>query len=607
MDILAHIEDNEDNDTNTPRSYRDLFKEVQDMDIDNTPSVLQELYGSKHNPENDLFQSRHILDELDGQMDQHYEEYIQEKNQSERRDTIEDIEGVHQIYDQLNDVDEDEEKEVKNGTATFKNLRQYYMEDGEGEDKQEEYYLSGQKNDNKKQKEHFQTDNQFSSPSIDEPAERSSTETHDFEMQRNRGFSISDITNSGARKLVPGEGDKRQSSYDITTIPKINMDKILNSKVLKNNISSQDFNGRINETEGYDANLEDHEIRDKGESEAFSVARSLEINSYRAFMNKNKPTGSNTYRNSENSWLFNKSKNDIDEEESQQVYHNYDHSHTNELSLDPRLIQTMKTQDMIKDLLDLDSEILRTEPENNGMNELKDQIKGTKDKIYRIVEDYKEQVISMSGEVESLESKILALDKSQENLEFIKSDFQLHSYNVEQKVASEDPTVKMVAIDLIKQKSEEIRNMCDTVDAPENNNVALGSTMLSNQSYSETVPRFSGSNLRSQYQINFNSISDQLMDKINMSVNEYNQLKRKYNDVQFEIQKLNKRILNLASELSCVYSNTYDSPELSDQVTKSSEVQTILNDIDRSDIFSINSDKTGILQSELNELIQKQK
>ena len=100
----------------------------------------------------------------------------------------------------------------------------------------------------------------------------------------------------------------------------------------------------------------------------------------------------------------------------------------------------------------------------------------------------------MSGEVESLESKILALDKSQENLEFIKSDFQLHSYNVEQKVASEDPTVKMVAIDLIKQKSEEIRNMCDTVDAPENNNVALGSTMLSNQSYSETMPRFSGSN-----------------------------------------------------------------------------------------------------------------
>ena len=97
------------------------------------------------------------------------------------------------------------------------------------------------------------------------------------------------------------------------------------------------------------------------------------------------------------------------------------------------------------------------------------------------------------------------------------------------------------------------------------------------------------------------------MDKINMSVNEYNQLKRKYNDVQFEIQKLNKRILNLASELSCVYSNTYDSPELSDQVTKSSEVQTILNDIDRSDIFSINSDKTGILQSELNELIQKEK
>jgi len=96
-----------------------------------------------------------------------------------------------------------------------------------------------------------------------------------------------------------------------------------------------------------------------------------------------------------------------------------------------------------------------------------------------------------------------------------------------------------------------------------------------------------------------------------MSVEEYEKMKREYKDIAFELEKVNKRIQVYATDLQIIYNPPSQYSNLSDQVAKSSEIisilaslrETNLNDNEKLERMC----QMNFLQSELNELIQKEK
>lgn len=198
------------------------------------------------------------------------------------------------IYDQLpeffdeTEFKENDEKDIKNGTATFKNLDKILYEDDEY---QSEKMMSPEKD--------------YS----DMPLEQLPSTDKQSSAKHEKGFSICDI-------------------------PKINMDKILNTKqddytidvdyqnIMKTLDKDQNYNNRYGDDSGKYANYNN---------------RLLNSNSKKRTLTENR-----TNRESDYSWNP-KSKREYDDDE---------------FLLNSQMLNTMKTQDMIKDLMELESNVV---------------------------------------------------------------------------------------------------------------------------------------------------------------------------------------------------------------------------------------------------------
>ncbi|CAI2361018.1 unnamed protein product [Moneuplotes crassus] len=368
--------------------------------------------------------------------------------------------GNPQMFEEIPEffVDGNEERIQKNGTAKFQNLEQF-LKDGEGDIE----LTSNEEN---------QDPREISKSSHENPLSES---CDDF-----------------------GTNEIRDTVVSITKIPKIPIEKVQS----RNNANSGFIVNRMvsDISPSYDPNVNINHpfenIGEKSDSDIFSTAKSIEFHSSRIGMRGNGNTSAR--RESDISQPFNRSR---------------PNEHDDELLIESLMRNASQLQHVMKDYMGSERNDDITEREDR--HELKEEISNMRDKIYRALEEYKDQVEKCIYKAEFIEETMktdLKIQKEEidsfSKIQNSQTDSVMHLNNFEE---------------FLEVKSLEVEN--------------LESQIFNKDSETELLKK-KYTDLYKKYELMIKSMSE----KIKISNDEYSELLQIKKDLKSTLSKAQEKV-----------------------------------------------------------------
>lgn len=367
--------------------------------------------------------------------------------------------GTQQIYDEIPEffVNKDDEKIQKNGTAKFQNLDQLIKE-GEGDIE----LLS----DHEKQ--------------------------NDQDLSNENPLNQSDSFD-GLMKM-----GNREKGISIQDIPKIPIEKV---HTRNNENSGLVINHNMSEiSSSYDPNMHVNNLYEqhmgKSEEDLYLTSKSIEFNSHR-LQRKNREISTRRESDSQNPRVNKSRQFDNDEE----------------LLIESLMKNASQIQHVMKDYMESSRNGDQTEREDR--HELKDEISTMRDKIYRTLEDYKDQIEHYHNGVDTIE-EILKVDLQQQKEEiedFIEEQNQ-HTESVEHLNNFEE---------FLEMKSLEIQNL---------------ESQIYDKDTEVDLLQKKVKKLNREYE----SMLKSMQEKINISHQEYEEMKDQKSDLQSSLSAITQKV-----------------------------------------------------------------